>query len=130
MAYSLYCIMIYLFFSFCKSICALFKREVICCSLFGYITLHMLMYAANTYFWKRYRINYPFLFGFRPGTVLDYREVFLLSTGLAVLALLCFLINLQLELNQRTPYNKTATELVPLSLVIVRCLFWTVIPLN
>ncbi|XP_061366328.1 phosphate transporter PHO1 homolog 10-like [Gastrolobium bilobum] len=83
-------------------------------SIYGYITLHMLMYAANTYFWKRYRVNYPFLFGFRPGTELDYREVLLLSTGHAVVALLCFLINLHLEMN-----HKTATELVPLSLVIL-----------
>ncbi|KAK7274866.1 hypothetical protein RIF29_15967 [Crotalaria pallida] len=98
-------------------------------SLFGFITLHMLMYAANTYFWKRYRINYPFLFGFRPGTVLDYREVFLLSTGLAVLVLLCFLINLHLEMNQRTPNYKTATELVPLSLVILILLI-TFLPFN
>ncbi|RDY07085.1 Phosphate transporter PHO1-like 10, partial [Mucuna pruriens] len=87
-------------------------------SLFGYITLHMLMYAANTYFWKRYRINYPFLFGFRPGTELDYREVFLLTTGHAVVALLCFSINLQLEMNPRNRNYKTATELVPLSLVV------------
>ncbi|XP_027361243.1 phosphate transporter PHO1 homolog 10 isoform X2 [Abrus precatorius] len=88
-------------------------------SLFGYITLHMLMYAANTYFWKRYQINYPFLFGFKPGTEMDYREVFLLTTGHAVVALLCFLINLQLEMNQRTQNYKTATELVPLSLIFL-----------
>lgn len=84
----------------------------------------MLMYAANTYFWKRYRVNYPFLFGFRPGTELDYREVFLLATGHAVIALLCFLINLQLEMNPRSRNYKTATELVPLSLIVVRCLVW------
>lgn len=80
----------------------------------------MLMYAANTYFWKRYRVNYPFIFGLRPGTELGYREVFLLSTGLAVLALLGFLVNLQLELNQKTRSYRTASQLVPLSLVIVR----------
>lgn len=103
---------------------ALFKIGVISCSLFGYITLHMLMYAANTYYWKRYRVNYPFLFGFRPGTELDHREVFLLTTGHAVVAVLCFLINLQLEMNQNTRSYKTATELVPLSLVVVRCLIY------
>ncbi|XP_020218445.1 phosphate transporter PHO1 homolog 10 isoform X2 [Cajanus cajan] len=98
-------------------------------SLFGYITLHMLMYAANTYFWKRYRINYPFLFGFKPGTELDYREVFLLTAGHGVVALLCFLINLQLEMNPSNRHYKTATELVPLTLVVLVLLI-TFCPLN
>ncbi|KAL2349213.1 hypothetical protein Fmac_003213 [Flemingia macrophylla] len=98
-------------------------------SLFGYITLHMLMYAANTYFWKHYQVNYPFLFGFRPGTELDYGEVFLLTTVHAVVALLCFLINLQLEMNPSNRHYKTATELVPLSLVVLVLLI-TFCPLN
>ena len=79
----------------------------------------MLMYAADTYFWKRYRLNYPFIFGFKPGTELGYGEVFLLSTGLAVLGLLGFLVNLELEMNQRKRNYKTANELVPLALVAV-----------
>ncbi|RHN55444.1 putative SPX domain-containing protein [Medicago truncatula] len=98
-------------------------------SLFGYITLHMLMYAANTYFWRRYRINYPFLFGIRPGTELDHREVFLLTTGHAVVAVLCFLINLQLEMNQPNRSYKTAAELVPLSLIVLVILI-TFCPFN
>lgn len=105
---------------------ALFKIVDISCSLFGYITLHMLMYAANTYFWRRYRINYPFLFGIRPGTELDHREVFLLTTGHAVVAVLCFLINLQLEMNQPNRSYKTAAELVPLSLIVVRFVIWNI----
>ncbi|KAI6686405.1 hypothetical protein NL676_032318 [Syzygium grande] len=63
-------------------------------SFFGYVILHMLTYAANIYFWRRYRINYPFIFGFKQGTELGYREVFLVSTGLAVLALGSFLVTL------------------------------------
>ncbi|KAL5100192.1 hypothetical protein RYX36_004519 [Vicia faba] len=98
-------------------------------SLFGYITLHMLMYAANTYFWRRYRINYQFLFGIRPGTELDHRDVFLLTTGHAVIAVLCFLINLQLEMNQTDRSYKTATELVPLSLIVLVILI-TFCPFN
>ncbi|KAJ7943430.1 Phosphate transporter PHO1-like protein [Quillaja saponaria] len=88
-------------------------------SLFGYIILHMLMYAANTYFWRRYRVNYPFIFGFKRGTELGYRDVFLLSTGLAVLVLASFLVNLHLEMDQTTRRYKTVTELVPLGLVIL-----------
>ncbi|KAF7809095.1 phosphate transporter PHO1-like protein 10-like [Senna tora] len=98
-------------------------------SIFGYITLHMLMYAANTYFWKRYRVNYPFIFGFKPGTELGYRENFLLSTGLAVLALLGFLVNLQLEIDRTPRSHRTAAELVPLSLVILVLLI-TFCPFN
>ncbi|XP_047167317.1 phosphate transporter PHO1 homolog 10-like [Vigna umbellata] len=98
-------------------------------SLFGYITLHMLVYAANTYYWKRYRVNYPFLFGFRAGTELDYREIFLLTSGHAVVALLCFLINLQIEMNSSSQQYKTVTELVPLILVVLVLLI-TFCPLN
>ncbi|KAK1395213.1 hypothetical protein POM88_014269 [Heracleum sosnowskyi] len=44
-------------------------------SLFAFIVLHMFMYAANVYFWRRYRVNYPFIFGFKEGSALGYREV-------------------------------------------------------
>ncbi|KAI3433026.1 uncharacterized protein J3R85_007209 [Psidium guajava] len=86
---------------------------------FGFIILHMLTYAANMYFWRRYRINYPFIFGFKQGTELGYREVFLVSTGLAVLALGSFLVNLYLDLGLKIRNFRTFTELVPLSLVTV-----------
>ncbi|KAG0627990.1 hypothetical protein M758_2G242000 [Ceratodon purpureus] len=45
------------------------------------ITIHMYFYGFNVYAWQRTRINYPFIFGFSPGTELRYREVLLLSTG-------------------------------------------------
>ncbi|KAL5826357.1 hypothetical protein ACOSQ4_018154 [Xanthoceras sorbifolium] len=97
-------------------------------SLFGYVVLHMLMYAADIYFWRRYRVNYPFIFGFKQGTELAYREVFLLSTGLAVLALTSFLANLHLDMGSRTQHYKKLTQAVPLFsitivIVIVFCPF-------
>ncbi|KAM3706780.1 hypothetical protein ACJW30_03G178800 [Castanea mollissima] len=98
-------------------------------TLFAYIVLHMLMYAANIYFWRRYRVNYPFIFGFKRGTELGYREVFLLSTGLAVLASAGFLANLQLDPDSSTRDYMTITELVPLVLVIFVLLI-TFCPLN
>ncbi|XVF03293.1 hypothetical protein REPUB_Repub04eG0248900 [Reevesia pubescens] len=88
-------------------------------SFLAYIVLHMLTYAADIYFWRLYRINYPFIFGFKQGTELSYREVFLLSTGLAVLALACFLGNLHLDLGSKTQNYKTLTELFPLVLVAI-----------
>ncbi|KAK3222984.1 hypothetical protein Dsin_010009 [Dipteronia sinensis] len=97
-------------------------------SLFAYVVLHMLMYAADVYFWRRYQVNYPFIFGFKQGTELGYREVFLLSTGLAVLALTSFLANLQLDMGSRAQHYKKLTQLVPLCsitivIVIVFCPF-------
>ncbi|KAG9451385.1 hypothetical protein H6P81_011350 [Aristolochia fimbriata] len=88
-------------------------------SVFGFIALHMLMYAANIYFWRRYRVNYPFIFGFKQGTELGYRQVFLLSTSLAVMALAGVLANLSMEIDPITKTYKTFTELVPLILVII-----------
>ncbi|KAK6129270.1 hypothetical protein DH2020_036979 [Rehmannia glutinosa] len=88
-------------------------------SLFGFIVLHMLMYGWNTYLWRRFRVNYPFIFGFKPGTELGFREIFLLASGLSVLALAAILSNLDMEMDPRTESFKTLTELVPLGLVTI-----------
>ncbi|XP_057948042.1 phosphate transporter PHO1 homolog 3 isoform X2 [Malania oleifera] len=88
-------------------------------SLFGFIVLHMVMYAANIFFWRRYRINYSFIFGFKEGTELGYREVLLLSCGLAVLALASVLSNLDMEMDPKTRDYKALTELLPLGLVVL-----------
>ncbi|GMI99211.1 hypothetical protein like AT3G29060 [Hibiscus trionum] len=88
-------------------------------SLFGYIVLHMLTYAGNVYFWKRYRINFSFIFGFKQGTELGYREVLLLSSGLSLLALAGVISHLDMEMDPRTNSFRTLTELIPLFLLIV-----------
>ena len=80
----------------------------------------MIMYAANIFFWRRYRVNYSFIFGFKQGTELGYREVLLLSFGLAVLALASVLLNLDMEMDPNTKDYGTYTELLPLNLVFVR----------
>ncbi|XP_010470934.1 PREDICTED: phosphate transporter PHO1 homolog 10 [Camelina sativa] len=98
-------------------------------SLFGFIILHMLMYSANIYFWRLYRVNYTFIFGFKQGTELGYRDVFLISTGLAVLAFVCFLLNLQLDMDWRLKDHKTLPEVIPLGLVTV-VLFILFCPFN
>ncbi|GFP90381.1 phosphate transporter pho1 homolog 5 [Phtheirospermum japonicum] len=71
-------------------------------SLFLYIVLHMLMYGANTYFWRRYRVNYPFIFGYKPGTEMGFREIFLLASGLSMLAFAAVLANLDMEMDPDT----------------------------
>ncbi|KAE8724609.1 Phosphate transporter PHO1-like protein 5 [Hibiscus syriacus] len=88
-------------------------------SLFGFIVLHTVLYASNVYFWRRYRVNYAFIFGFKQGTELGYREVLLVSFGLAVMALASVLSNLDMEMDPKTMDYKAFTEIVPLILVLV-----------
>ena len=80
------------------------------------------LYAANIYFWRRYRVNHPFIFGFKQGTDLEYREVFLLSFAIAVLAIAAALANLDMEMDAKTQDYKAVTELVPVGLLCVSIL--------
>ncbi|XVF43159.1 hypothetical protein PTKIN_Ptkin02bG0018200 [Pterospermum kingtungense] len=87
-------------------------------SLFGFVVLHMLMYAINIYYWRKYRVNYAFIFGFKQGTELGYREVLLVSFGLGAVALACVLSNLDMEMDPYTKQYKAFTELLPLILLL------------
>ncbi|XP_047321876.1 phosphate transporter PHO1 homolog 3-like [Impatiens glandulifera] len=87
-------------------------------SFFGFLVIHMLMYAGNIYFWRRYRVNYSFIFGFKEGTELGYRQVMFVSFSIAVLALAAVLANLDMEIDKITADFKAVTELVPLGLVV------------
>ena len=89
------------------------------CSLFGFLVLHMVMYGINIFYWRRYRVNYSFIFGFKQGTELGYRQVFLVSFGIAVLALLTVIGNLDMEADPITQDYNGFTESFPLILVIV-----------
>ncbi|KAI8541671.1 hypothetical protein RHMOL_Rhmol08G0080300 [Rhododendron molle] len=86
-------------------------------SLFGFIILHMIMFSGNIYFWRRFRVNYPFIFGFKQGSELGYREVFLLSSGVAVLTLAGAISNLDMDMDPRMTSFRTIAELVPMGLV-------------
>ncbi|KAD5961080.1 hypothetical protein E3N88_12553 [Mikania micrantha] len=88
-------------------------------SVFGYLVLHMLMYAGNIYFWKRYRVNYAFIFGFKPNTELGYREILLVASSLSVLTLAAVLSNLEMDVDDKVKNSRIVTELLPLGLVIV-----------
>ncbi|CAN1187784.1 Phosphate transporter PHO1 homolog 3 [Linum perenne] len=98
-------------------------------SLFGFIVLHMVLYAANIYFWRRYRVNHSFIFGFKPHNDLGYRQVFLVAFGIAVLALVGILSNLDMEMDEVTKDYQALTELIPLSLVTL-LLVLLFLPLN
>ncbi|KAB2613842.1 phosphate transporter PHO1 9-like [Pyrus ussuriensis x Pyrus communis] len=88
-------------------------------SLFGFIVLHLIMFSGNIFFWRRYRVNYPFIFGFNQGSEIGYRQLFLVSSGLAILALAGTISNLDMELDPKTKSYVAVKELVPLGLVIV-----------
>nr|GEZ15226.1 phosphate transporter PHO1 homolog 10 isoform X1 [Tanacetum cinerariifolium] len=87
-------------------------------SLYAYLILHVLMYAANIYFWRCCRINYPFIFGFKQGTELSHYDVFLISTGLAVLTLGTFLVHLHMKVDYINSVYTNYIELIPLGLLI------------
>ncbi|XP_015065898.1 phosphate transporter PHO1 homolog 3-like isoform X1 [Solanum pennellii] len=98
-------------------------------SLFGFVVLHIVMYGANIYYWRRFRVNYPFIFGFKQGTELGYRQVLLLASGLSLLALAAALYHLDMDIDPKTQSFQTLTELTPLALVII-LLIVTFLPLN
>ncbi|KAJ0263300.1 Phosphate transporter PHO1 4 [Hirschfeldia incana] len=96
---------------------------------FGFVVLHVIMYAANIYFWKIYRVNYSFIFGFKQGTELGYRHVLLLSFGLGTLSLCAVLLNLDMEMDSQTKDYKTFTKLIPLFLLAL-VIAITICPFN
>ncbi|KAK2652071.1 hypothetical protein Ddye_011927 [Dipteronia dyeriana] len=98
-------------------------------SFFAFIFLHIVMYAGNIYYWRRYRINYSFIFGFKQGTALGYMDVLLVSFGVAVLALTSVLRNLDMEMDPKTNDYKALTELLPLGLVLLVIII-VICPLN
>ena len=59
------------------------------------------------------------MFGFKQGTELSHREVFFLSTGLAVLTLACVLSHLDMEVDLKTKRFEAITESIPLALLTV-----------
>ncbi|KAK7362383.1 hypothetical protein VNO77_04494 [Canavalia gladiata] len=87
-------------------------------SVYGFVVLHMLMFAANLYFWRRYRVNYSFIFGFKQGTELGHNQLLLLSFGVAVLALTGVLSNLDMQIDPYTKDYKAMSELIPLFLLV------------
>ncbi|KAI3858068.1 hypothetical protein MKW98_029542 [Papaver atlanticum] len=88
-------------------------------TMFPLYILHMLMYSANLFFWQRYQINYPFIFGFKQGTELGFRQVFLLGTILATVSLAGVLANLDMEMDITTKKYEALTELIPLALLVL-----------
>ncbi|CAM8912804.1 unnamed protein product [Rhodiola kirilowii] len=87
-------------------------------SFFLFIVLHVILYGLNILFWKKYKVNYSFILGFKPGTELGHREVFLIAFGLAALSLASVLSNLDMEMDPETNGSKSVTELLPLIVLL------------
>ncbi|KAF3780935.1 Phosphate transporter PHO1-like protein 1 [Nymphaea thermarum] len=50
-------------------------------SMFSLLFLHLFLYGCNIVTWKKARINYCFIFEFKPTKELKYRDVFLICTS-------------------------------------------------
>uniref|UniRef100_A0A7I4DLS2 Uncharacterized protein n=1 Tax=Physcomitrium patens TaxID=3218 RepID=A0A7I4DLS2_PHYPA len=92
------------------------------------ITFHIYMYAIDVFAWAKTRVNYPFIFGFSPGTELRYREVLLLATGFTTFLLGGMNLHIAVTLlnSKATPANPGASvdktesvaDIIPLILVL------------
>uniref|UniRef100_A0A7N0UKC7 Uncharacterized protein n=1 Tax=Kalanchoe fedtschenkoi TaxID=63787 RepID=A0A7N0UKC7_KALFE len=87
-------------------------------SFFVFIVIHIVLYALNIYFWRKYKVNYAFILGFKQGTEQGYREVLLLAFGLSTLSAACVLSNLDMEMDPETKGAKALTELLPLMVLL------------
>lgn len=65
-------------------------------------------------------MNYSFIFGFKQGTELGYRQVLLVSFAISVLALLTVLSNLDMDIDPRTKDYNELSEALPLILLVVQ----------
>ncbi|CAM8986276.1 unnamed protein product [Rhodiola kirilowii] len=79
----------------------------------------MLMFYANIYFWRRFQVNYAFIFGFQQGVEIGYREVLLIGSSISLLTLVGVLANLDMEMDPNTKEFGKFTELVPLGLLLL-----------
>lgn len=85
------------------------------CSMVALILLHMYMYGANLFYWRRMRINYPFIFEFQPGTELRHREVLMVTSILTTLLIGAMVGQLTLH----TATLSAFVDLIPFCLVLV-----------
>lgn len=81
------------------------------------VLLHLYLYGWNLYTWRQTRINYPFIFEFKPGTELGYRQVLCVASGFTSLLLAAMNSHLYIS-TKRAPRFKVS-EIIPLAAVLV-----------
>ncbi|KAG6546094.1 hypothetical protein Mapa_012500 [Marchantia paleacea] len=79
------------------------------------VLIHMYMYGADLYFWRRLRINYAFIFEFTPGTELRHREVLMVTSVLTTVLVGSMVGHLALHSVAKSPY----VDFIPLGLVML-----------
>ncbi|KAG0581876.1 hypothetical protein KC19_3G016400 [Ceratodon purpureus] len=106
------------------------------------VAVHLYMYALDVYAWQRHRINYPFIFGFSPGTELRHRQVLLVSTGFTTFLLGGMNIHIAMTIlthpgpappgaapSPITSRTSAHTDFIPLILVLTTVVV-TLLPIN
>lgn len=81
------------------------------------VLLHLYLYGWNLYTWRQTRINYPFIFEFKPGTELGYRQVLCVASGFTSLLLAAMNSHLYIS-TKRAPRFKVS-EIIPLAAVLI-----------
>ncbi|KAL2613437.1 hypothetical protein R1flu_025129 [Riccia fluitans] len=84
-------------------------------SMIMLILIHMYMYGANLYLWRRLRINYAFIFEFAPGTELRHRQVLMVTSVLTTVTIGCMVGHLGLHSVNKSPY----VDFIPLAVVML-----------
>ncbi|CAO2829552.1 unnamed protein product [Amaranthus hypochondriacus] len=85
-------------------------------SLFLYIVLHMLVYAADIYLWQLYGINYTSILRFEAETTLSSKEVAIISCFLAFSSAVCIVLDTVLS---ETGHNHDYFTLCPLVVLLI-----------
>jgi len=87
---------------------AIDEPNVILCSVFALLSLHLFMYGCNLLMWKGTRINYNFIFEFQPSTALKYRDAFLICTTFMTSVVAAMVIHLLLRASGFSPNHVDA----------------------
>ena len=87
---------------------AIDEPDVILCSVFALLSLHLFMYGCNLFLWKGTRINYNFIFEFQPSTSLKYRDAFLIGTTFMTSVVAAMVIHLLLRASGFSPNHVDA----------------------
>ncbi|CAK9138022.1 unnamed protein product [Ilex paraguariensis] len=85
-------------------------------SMFALLSLHLFMYGCNLFMWKTTRINYNFIFEFKPYSALKCRDAFLICTSLMTAVVGAMVIHLILL---SRGYSPSQVDAIPGILLLV-----------
>lgn len=85
-------------------------------SMFSLFFLHLFLYGCNIFMWRKTRINYTFIFEFKPTKELKYRDVFLICTTSMTVVVGVMFAHLTLIVKG---YSSCAVQAIPGALLLV-----------